>query len=81
MRADDLIQRSVFTARAGLNRFFDEGMSRWPEEKLRPLFSHADLDHPAIQKALSEWESSGYITLDRSPDCYLTIRTIIHPAA
>ena len=81
MTADDPIQRSVSTARAGLNRFFDEGMSRWPEQKLRPLFSHVDLAHPAIQKALTEWESSGYITLDRSPGCYLTVRTIIHPPA
>ncbi|MGB8354869.1 MAG: hypothetical protein WCD79_13320 [Chthoniobacteraceae bacterium] len=71
------IQRQISIARSGLNRFLDEGMSEWPEVSLRPLFSNADLEHSSIQKALAEWQSSGFVTLHKKPECYLTVLTTI----
>jgi hypothetical protein len=73
MTTDSPLQRQISIAKAGLNRFFGDGMSKWPEATLRPLFSNTDLEHPCIQRALLEWQSSGYITLHKKPECYLTV--------
>jgi hypothetical protein len=63
----------ISVAKSGMNRFFDEGMYKWPEEKLLPLFSNIYLDHPIIKKTLEEWQNEGFITLDEESDSYLTV--------
>jgi len=64
-------------AAAGLNRFYDEGFTRWPEEKLRPLFSNADIESEAIQQELARWQEMGWIELPRRKDVYLIVHAPI----
>ena len=74
---DNQAKQCVSIAQAGLNRFFDEGVSRWPDETLRPLFLNTNLEHPYVQQALAGWQLAGYITLNKTPDCYLVVHTVI----
>jgi hypothetical protein len=64
-------------AKAGLNRFYDEGYVRWPEEKLRVLFSNHSLLEPEIERALGSWAAQGWIKLSKERREYIEVLTII----
>jgi hypothetical protein len=64
-------------AKAGLNRFYDEGYIRWPEDKLRTLFCNRGLQEPEIASALEEWKAGGCIELPKQTNEYLKMLTII----
>jgi len=64
-------------AKAGLNRFYDEGYVRWPEEKLGVLFSNHSLQEPEIERALESWAAQGWIKLPKGKEKYVEILTII----
>ena len=65
----DLIE----TARAGLNRFLDEGMTRWPEDKLRALFGNRSMNDPIVENALENWANDGSIILHKTLNLYIEI--------
>ena len=60
-------------ATAGLNRFYDEGFTKWSEEKLRPLFSGARLDESEIEERLHEWEHRGFVKRKNQTECFLEV--------
>lgn len=64
-------------AKAGLNRFYDEGYSRWPEEKLRVVFSNHSLQEPEIERTLESWAAQGWIKFPKRKEEYIEILTII----
>jgi len=67
------IQQAIAIAAAGINRFYDEGMTRWTEAKFRVLFTGATLEEESIQNALSVWEASGAIVRMNQPDCFVEV--------
>ena len=67
------IHRAVQIAEAGLWRFFDEGYTRWPQEKLVSLFSNQHLDHPVIQNHIGALEKQGLVKIFGTKDCYLEV--------
>lgn len=67
-------QQFAETAKAGLARFFDEGYTKWPEDKLRVIFANRDLNDPDVQSLLSNWLALGIVELPRRADCYLIMR-------
>jgi hypothetical protein len=64
-------------AKAGLNRFYDEGCAHWPEEKLRVVFSNYSLEEPEIEMALENWAAQGWIKLPKRKEKYVEVLTII----
>ncbi len=64
-------------AKAGLNRFYDEGYVRWPEEKLRVIFSNHSLQEPEIARTLENWETQGWIKLPKRKEEYVEVLTVI----
>jgi hypothetical protein len=71
------MNKAIEIAIAGLNRFYDEGFTRWPEDKLIPLFSNRNLDDFDILNALSRWEGQGWVRIEKSSSCYLEVLSII----
>jgi hypothetical protein len=63
----------IEVAKAGINRFLDEGFTSWPEDKLRPLFLNRPLEDESIKAILTLWEESGSIRLLRHPDAYIQV--------
>ena len=57
----------------GMWRFYDEGFTRWPQDKLAPLFSNTNLEHPEIQAEFRSLEAQGFIRLNKKEDCYLEV--------
>ena len=70
------IEKGISCAAAGIDRFFDEGYTKWPEDKFRVLFCGAALEEDAVQNILAVWEKSGAIKIRREPNCFVEI---IHP--
>jgi hypothetical protein len=66
-------QRKVAVAAAGIDRFYDDGFTKWPEEKFRVLFTGAALEEEAIQAALHRWEKSGAIKIWRDSTCFVEV--------
>lgn len=64
-------------AKAGLNRFYEEGYTRWPLDKLRTIFQKNDLESPEIAAALKEWEKSGWVQLPKTDEEYLVLLQLI----
>ncbi len=64
-------------AKAGLNRFYDEGYVRWPEEKLRVVFSNRSLQEPGIERILESWAAQGWIKLPKRKEEYAEVLTLI----
>lgn len=64
-------------AKAGLNRFYDEGFTQWPEEKLKVVFSNQNLEGEEIQAVLKRWHAAGFIELPRQKHEYLKMLGII----
>ena len=76
MSANDNIERvksAMQIGVRGLYRFYDDGFTRWPRNKLVPLFSNLDLDHPEIQREFQELEKQGVLKISRTEDCYLEV--------
>jgi hypothetical protein len=70
---NDDVKEEVQIGLRGLWRFFDEGYTCWPAEKLTPLFRNIDLNHPEIQEALRQAEAKGWVRLHGKNDCYLEV--------
>jgi hypothetical protein len=66
-------QKKIAIAAAGISRFYDEGFTRWPEEKFRVLFAGATLEEKEIQRALAFWEQSGAIKIRRDAECFVEV--------
>jgi hypothetical protein len=64
---------TISIAKAGLNRFYDEGYVTWPEDKLRVIFGNLSLDVPDVARVLLVWEGNGWIKLAKSRDSYITV--------
>ena len=69
-------QEKIAIATAGINRFYDEGFTKWPEEKFRVLFAGAALEEEEIQQALTIWEQAGAIRIKREAACFVEV---LHP--
>jgi hypothetical protein len=67
------IKMAVRTGISGLWRFYDDGFTRWPINKLAALFSNLDLEHPEIQKELRRLQKEGLLKLHGKTDCYLEV--------
>ena len=67
------IKMAVRTGISGLWRFYDDGFTRWPRNKLAPLFSNLDLEHPEIQKELCRLQEEGLVKLHGKADYYLEV--------
>ena len=68
---------TIEIAKAGLNRFYDEGYVRWPEDKLTVVFGNHSLQEPAIAQALESWETQGWIKLPKRKAEYAVILAVI----
>lgn len=71
--SEDSIPDFSKKARAGINRFFDEGFTRWPKNKLSVLFDNRPLETEEIQAILTSWEKSGFIRLRKNTDVYFEV--------
>ena len=60
-------------AKAGLNRFFSEGYTKWPEDKLLALFDNRPMSDPIVKKTIEAWENEGAVVLHRKHNNYLEI--------
>ena len=67
----------IAIAKAGLNRFYDEGFTCWPEDKLRAIFSNQDIEVDPIKTELESWQKSGWIELPKTKLEYLNMLEII----
>ena len=72
----DEIETKIAIAAAGIDRFFDDGFTKWPEEKFRVLFAGAALEEDLIQKALLTWEARGAMARRSRVDCFVEV---LHP--
>jgi len=73
MANDEKMESAIRIGISGLWRFYDDGFTRWPRNKLMPLFSNIDLGQPEVQKALESLERQGQIKLKRTTECYLEV--------
>ena len=64
---------SIEIAKAGINRFWDEGYTKWPRAKLQSLFLNKSLDGDQVQEAFSDWENEGYIRIILESDVYIEV--------
>lgn len=64
-------------AKAGLNRFYEEGCVSWTEEKLRVIFGNHLLQEPEIEQVLQLWQANGWIKLSRRSEEYAVVMSII----
>lgn len=71
------MDKIIGIAKAGLNRFYDEGCVRWPEEKLKVVFGNRSLQDPEISEILEEWQIAGWVQLPKRKEEYLNMLTII----
>jgi hypothetical protein len=67
------IQKKIAIAAAGIDRFYDEGFTRWPEEKFRVLFAGTALEEKEIQRVLTFWEQSGAIKIWRDAERFVEV--------
>lgn len=72
------IKTTIAIAAAGIDRFFDEGYTKWPEDKFRVLFAGATLEEEEIQQALDTWEKAGAIRIRREEVCFVEV---LHPVS
>jgi hypothetical protein len=66
-------QKKIALAAAGIDRFYDEGFTKWSEEKFRVLFAGVALEEEEIQRALLSWEQSGAIKIKRDASCFVEV--------
>ena len=69
----DKIRGIIEIGLRGMWHFYDDGFTRWPYEKLAPLFSNINLDHPEIQREFQSLENQGFVKLYKKQDCYLEV--------
>lgn len=68
---------TIEIAKAGLNRFYDEGYVCWPLGKLTVVFQNKRLEQPEIANELKRWEEAGWIKLPKTDAEYLIMLNII----
>ena len=64
-------------AKAGLNRFYDEGYTVWPKSKLQSLFSNHSLESEEVMSELLSWDKEKWINLRKEDNQYLIMLSII----
>jgi hypothetical protein len=69
---DEFFER---VAQAGLNRFFDEGMSVWSRKQLEVLFKPLSLEDQRVQRIIRRWSEAGSIRLLLDDDAFLEVMT------
>ena len=70
---EDEMRKKIAIAAAGIDRFYDEGYTKWPEDRFRVLFTGSALEEKAIQEALRTWEASGAIIRRNQPTCFVEV--------
>lgn len=63
----------VVEAIAGINRFYGEGYTKWPQSQLVMAFGGRSLRTKEIDNTLLDLERSGFIRLHKQVDCYLEV--------
>ena len=61
--------------RAGINRFYSEGMIEW---KLKDVLIHVGksglhMDEPLVEQTFKEWEKMGVIEIVGKEDCFFRV--------
>ena len=72
------IQRRIEVASSGINRFFDEGYTRWPESKFRSLFQGVPLENPEVAAAIALWVANGSLSISNPRDPVFEILKLIN---
>lgn len=67
------IKKNIEIGLSGIWRFYDEGFTRWPYDKLASVFSNMNLEHPEIQRQFRALESQGFIKLHKKGECYIEV--------
>lgn len=67
------IRAKIAIAATEMDRFFDEGFTKWPEENFPVLLAGAAPEEDAISKALDTWEKAGAIRITREEACFVEV--------
>jgi hypothetical protein len=68
------LQKKVKIVKAGIDRFYSEGYTRWSRVNFEKLLQPEPTPNdPRVQELLREWEKTGVIRVVGTDDCYIEI--------
>ncbi|MCP4088491.1 MAG: hypothetical protein GY746_01675 [Gammaproteobacteria bacterium] len=71
---NDSMRSALEIAKAGIDRFYFEGYTKWPKSKFQQLLGpHINLDDQRIRYTLLAWENAGIIQYIDTEDVYICI--------